>query len=206
MQTTATQTLLDAIRRNDLPGVLRALDAGADIEARDSHGKPGLPLRIAAFHGERPIVEALLARGAAPDKGRVVGETQGPAALAAQRGGHSHIVELLLAHAIRQPRPPAPGRMGTAGLRPAARAASPGTEWAAPDTAPLIEEIVIESCRGLDDDALDMDRGRREEGSSTPRPPRTASLPPRRAAASDGFERWLQRRKRQRTAPGRTYS
>lgn len=51
---------LDAAMRNDLTGVQRALDAGADV-----HTEGDFALRMSASRGCLPVVECLLASGAA---------------------------------------------------------------------------------------------------------------------------------------------
>lgn len=57
--------LLDAAARGDAPAVTAALDAGADVEARDSHDRTALLLAVTADHV--PVAQVLIARGASPD-------------------------------------------------------------------------------------------------------------------------------------------
>lgn len=95
--------LQKAIEQQNLPGVVAALDGGADIEAKDMHGHPGLPLRLACFLGHGGIVGELLRRGANPH----VRNAQGPGAplRIAQRGRHEAIVELLELHMAKPAEP-----------------------------------------------------------------------------------------------------
>lgn len=57
--------LLDAAACGDAPAVTAALDAGADIEARDSHDRTALLLAVTADHV--PVAQVLIGRGASPD-------------------------------------------------------------------------------------------------------------------------------------------
>lgn len=61
----ADAELLAAAAAGDVDGVLVALEAGADIEARDGHWRTALLL--AATFDHVPVAEALVARGASPD-------------------------------------------------------------------------------------------------------------------------------------------
>jgi hypothetical protein len=93
--------LQKAIEQDNLQAVVTALDSGADIEASDIHGDPGLPLRTACFKGHAAIVLELLRRGVnihAPN-------AQGPGAPVrmAARGEHSGIISLLVEHGAEPP-------------------------------------------------------------------------------------------------------
>ncbi len=93
--------LLDAIKRGDLLAVVSAMDAGADLEARDQHGYPGLPLRTACFLGHPEIVVELLKRGADPIAANADG--LGAPMRMAKRGGNAQVLEVLERYA--QPLP-----------------------------------------------------------------------------------------------------
>jgi ankyrin repeat protein len=118
------ELLLDSAAGRDLPGVLRALDEGANVEARDvagvtpllfacsgdlkiaqvllDHGaKPsnctadGLsPLHIAVIYGDVQIVELLLSKGAVPN---VVVSDQTPIDIA-ETFEHPEMIKVLRAH------------------------------------------------------------------------------------------------------------
>lgn len=94
-----TSPLMDAIRAGSLTDVLRALDAGADVEEIDMHGRRGLPLRTACFQGNPEIVRELLIRGADPN----VAADDGPGApiRLARRRGHIEVLDLLFQHGAR---------------------------------------------------------------------------------------------------------
>lgn len=95
--------LQKAIEQEDLSGVIAALDRGADIEARDMHGHPGLPLRLSCFVGHAGIAAELLRRGANPN----VPNAHGPEAplRIARRGQHTAIVALLERYAAKLAEP-----------------------------------------------------------------------------------------------------
>ncbi len=65
MITAHDQRLLTAAHTGDLDAARAALAAGADPEARDSHGRT--PLLLAALAGRVPVAELLVAAGADPD-------------------------------------------------------------------------------------------------------------------------------------------
>lgn len=90
----SSDKLLDAIRADRLTAVINALDDGADIEAADMHGYPGLPLRTACYLGNLTIVRELLALGANPSAAAGDG-TSAPLRLAMRRQ-HKEIAALLL--------------------------------------------------------------------------------------------------------------
>lgn len=87
-------TLIDAIRANNLSGVLSALGDGFDVNLPDVHGCSGLPLRTACFEGNLAIVRELLNRGANPN----AAASDGPGAplRLALRNGHQDVADLLL--------------------------------------------------------------------------------------------------------------
>lgn len=81
-----------AARSGDLATVTRLLDSGIDPDAQSS--QPGATaLMSAAEAGQRPVVEALLAAGARPDKRNSDGWT---ALLFASTSGHEDVVRTLL--------------------------------------------------------------------------------------------------------------
>lgn len=96
-----TRSFIKAIHSGDLAAVIAALEAGADIEAADAHGYPGLALRTACFHGHLGIVFELLKRGA--NVRAVSYEGAGAAVRAAVRGRRPDIVRLLLEHGADLP-------------------------------------------------------------------------------------------------------
>lgn len=93
--------LQKAIEQGDLRAVIAALDQGADLEASDIHGAPGLPLRTACFKGHDAIVVELIQRGANIHAANADGASA-PLRTAA-RGKHWCIVNLLLAHGAEKP-------------------------------------------------------------------------------------------------------
>lgn len=97
--------LQKAIEDESLSGVIAALDKGADIDAKDMHGHPGLPLRLACFLGHAGIVGELLRRGADPQ----VPNAQGPGAplRIAHRLVHDAVVRLLESHSVKAAAPAA---------------------------------------------------------------------------------------------------
>jgi len=90
-----------AIERGDLSAVVAALERGADIEATDIHGAPGLPLRTACFRGHDQIVVELIQRGANIHAANADGF--GAPVRMAVRGKHWHIVDLLLTRGAELP-------------------------------------------------------------------------------------------------------
>lgn len=93
--------LQKAIEQGDLRAVVAALERGADIEAADIHGDPGLPLRTACFRGHASVVVELLKRGANIDAPNADG-SGAPVRMAA-RAQHIDIVQILLQHGAAQP-------------------------------------------------------------------------------------------------------
>lgn len=83
--------LMLAVNNHDAEMSSLLLDGGAQINAVDSNGDPAL--NWAAYYGDLPLVELLLARGADP---RLVGH--GNALEVAMRRGHQAVVERLLDH------------------------------------------------------------------------------------------------------------
>jgi ankyrin repeat protein len=77
---------------DDVPGVLAALAAGADPDARDSQG--WTPLHFAAQEGALTAARALLDHGAAVDAGNVHGNTPLHEAVFNSRG-RGDVIELL---------------------------------------------------------------------------------------------------------------
>lgn len=94
METEKDKDLLQAINQGSLNAVIAALESGAELEAPDIHGYPGLPLRTACFHGHKGIVIELLRRGANPN----AGNSDGPGAPVrmARRGKQEEIVRVLI--------------------------------------------------------------------------------------------------------------
>ncbi|MEP2669199.1 MAG: ankyrin repeat domain-containing protein [Cyclobacteriaceae bacterium] len=86
-----TNALLHAIKGNDLEGVRKLLQNGADANSKDGLGTP--LLQIAAEAGYKEIVQLLLANGADPNQMNRVGQV--PLAFAS-RFNHLEIAKLLL--------------------------------------------------------------------------------------------------------------
>ena len=84
--------LIEAIEKGDIEAVKQHLAAGADVNAKDIDG--WTPLRKAAWHGRKEIVELLIDNGADVNPQDVNGWT--PLHQAA-RNGHKEIAELLIA-------------------------------------------------------------------------------------------------------------
>jgi uncharacterized protein len=93
--------LIEAIRANSLHRVVSALEDGADVNEKDIHGHPGLPLRTACFSGNVPIIRELLNHGA--DVNAPTADGPGAPLQAALRAGHTEIVALLLSRDARIP-------------------------------------------------------------------------------------------------------
>lgn len=75
-----------AATTGDAARIARLLDAGADVDARDSHGQTALML--AAHHGHGAVVDVLVARGANLD---VTGKYGLSALMLAIVAGHQHV-------------------------------------------------------------------------------------------------------------------
>jgi ankyrin repeat protein len=98
-----------AVAHGDVEAVLRRLDAGADVNARDRHGQTAL--MRAAHSGDGTMVEALLARGADPN---VTAKYRLNAQMLAVIAGHGGIA-LRLADAGSDPAAQASGTPGFTG-------------------------------------------------------------------------------------------
>jgi ankyrin repeat protein len=91
----ATESLPELVERGEAVAALRALEDGADVDARGPDGATALIW--AAHRGDRELVEALLARGANPDAANDYGVT--PLAAAAVEADAAIIAALLEAGA-----------------------------------------------------------------------------------------------------------
>ena len=80
----------EAVLRGDAEAVRRALEAGADVDARNEKAQSGLML--AAHRGDLPVVELLLAHGADPDQRAKYGLS---ALMLAVVGGHEETARAL---------------------------------------------------------------------------------------------------------------
>jgi ankyrin repeat protein len=94
----ANTALFDALHLGILSFVKRALEAGADVNARDAKGWS--PLHCAANWGRLEIVRELIARGADVNAGNKAGFT--PLHLASERGHHAVVRELLMQGAFTE--------------------------------------------------------------------------------------------------------
>jgi len=81
-----------SVLRGDVEGVRRALEAGADVDARNAMGQSALML--AAHRGDLAMVELLLARRADPDQKAKYGLS---ALMLAVVGGHGEVARALAA-------------------------------------------------------------------------------------------------------------
>jgi uncharacterized protein len=93
--------LIEAIRQDNLYGVVEALGTGCDIEEADSHGLRGLPLRTACFSGNIAIVNELISRGADINAAGYDGPSM-PLRLA-MRAGKLAIIRTLLSNGAKVP-------------------------------------------------------------------------------------------------------
>lgn len=142
--------LIKAIRQGQLGTALEALAAGADIEAADPQGRPGLPLRIASLQGNAAIVLALLERGANAQGAPHIAEALRPMQ-AALRGKHTDVVHLLSQYGADLSK---------------AFPIDPSAHPAIPEKQSNHEEIIIEPCYGLSTDILNFELGCQEEVNS----------------------------------------
>lgn len=110
--------LVAAVSRANLPRVRSLLAAGADVNARNSHGST--VLAIAARQGYSAITERLLSRGADVNAGNDRGWT---ALMLAVNYRHPRIVNALLRHGARTD---AVNSQGTTALMLAAQQGDPG--------------------------------------------------------------------------------
>jgi len=85
--------LLSASFRGDLPGVLRALERGGEVDVQSQ--LHSTPLILAAMQGHIEIVEELLKAHASVDSKTVGGKT---ALWAAGHQGHRNVARVLLSH------------------------------------------------------------------------------------------------------------
>ncbi len=151
-----TRNLMAAIRKGLLAPAIQALDAGATAEAPDAHGIPGLPLRIASFHGYNSIVKELLKRGANA-QGHALKDDENAPIMAAIRGGHTETIQLLLEYGAELPKGYEFSSFATNSAiagKCAPYAKIPGLD---------LEEIQIEACFGVNTQILDQDLMRQAE-------------------------------------------
>jgi len=81
------------IKKGDLSGVRKALDAGADANLTGGHGYD--LLMLAAHEGNVPLGKLLIERGADPNR---LTSNNWSAAFGTLSGGHIRFLELLLEH------------------------------------------------------------------------------------------------------------
>jgi ankyrin repeat protein len=87
---------MQAVQRNDVRGVQRQIEAGADVNALEANGDA--PLVMAAYLGHTEIVRLLLEAGA--DVTAVDPEMKGTALHAAAYAGRTEAARLLISHGI----------------------------------------------------------------------------------------------------------
>jgi hypothetical protein len=154
--------LVEGIKQNNLASVLRALDAGADLECVDQYGFRGLALRTACFLGQKEIVLELLRRGANPE----AANSDGPGAplRMAVRGKRDEIIAILRAGTTESQT--SGGKPPAAGNQPAKNSGGPDTTPQAPEREgasaaatemPDVENLVITACYGVDTQVLEGD-------------------------------------------------
>jgi ankyrin repeat protein len=91
-QATATQALVEAARRGDLPAIASLIEAGANVNGTASGDNT--PLIAAAREGHTSVVELLLDRGASIN---YLAEGKGTALILASAAGRLDTVKLLVA-------------------------------------------------------------------------------------------------------------
>ena len=119
----ADAELFDAAMRGDAETGVAALSAGANVEAKNANGLCALLVLAAGGPGGAPLLEALLAAGAAHD----VADAQGwSATVYAASGGVLPLLSPLLAAARQRGGGSSSGGSSTGGWTPLARAAYRG--------------------------------------------------------------------------------
>jgi hypothetical protein len=150
---------VEGIRQGSLVAVVRALEAGADLECVDQYGFRGLALRTACFIGQKDIVLELLRRGANAD----AANSDGPGAPGrmATRGKRDEIIAILRTYTTVPPSVLA----ATAAPEIPPSTLSPPRPNTPPKTAPApielelhdIETLDITACYGVDTNVLEGD-------------------------------------------------
>lgn len=150
--------LMAAIRAGKLDAVIKALADGEPVDEADVHGHPGLPLRTACFEGDLAIINELIRHGA--DVNASGSDGAGMPLRLAVRARNRAVVDLLLEKGASVP----PGTNLDFSAAPVRAAPPPPTPVAAPvartiepPAGPLIEEILMEPCHGVDTGILDID-------------------------------------------------
>lgn len=113
LKTLKRKKLLDVVERGSANEVLEALDAGADVNAKNALGQTAL--HVAAARGHHHVVSVLLDRGALVNEAAMDGSS--PLAAACEHG-HDIVAGLLLKHKAR---PDAPALNGLAPIHIATR-------------------------------------------------------------------------------------
>lgn len=185
-----TRNLMSAIRKGLLAGAVQAIDCGADVNAPDLHGRRGLPLRIASFHGYDSIVKALLSHGAQAN-GYCDASDENSPIQAALRGKHTSTIQLLMEYGASLPE----GYEFTSFATVSAitrKQALFSTDVANRIEAGQFEEISIGACYGVDTNILDQDLLRAsekaQEGSNAQMEPLTIPETPEPASKR---KRWM---------------
>ncbi len=149
---------VEAIRQGSLEAVVRALEAGADLECADQYGYPGLALRTASFLGKKEIVLELLRRGANAN----AANSDGPGAplRMATRGKREEIVAILQQYttgSLAEVPTAAPSRLPAEVKLSPSPAATPVANKALQTELQDIESLVITACYGVDTNVLEGD-------------------------------------------------
>jgi hypothetical protein len=149
---------VEAIRQGSLEAVVRALEAGADLECADQYGYPGLALRTASFLGKKEIVLELLRRGANAN----AANSDGPGAplRMATRGKREEIVAILQQYttgSLAEVPSVAPSKLPAEVKLSPSPAATPVASKAVQTELQDIESLVITACYGVDTNVLEGD-------------------------------------------------
>jgi hypothetical protein len=153
---------VEAIRQGSLEAVVRALEAGADLECADQYGYPGLALRTASFMGKKEIVLELLRRGANAN----AANSDGPGAplRMATRGKREEIMAILqqyttgsLVEVPAKVPAAAPSKLPVEVKLSPSPAATPVASQAVQTELQDIESLVITACYGVDTNVLEGD-------------------------------------------------
>ncbi len=159
MNSKADSELLKGIMQGNLPTVVAALEAGADLEAPDVHGFSGFPLRMACSQGQRDIARELLRRGAQVHAANRDGP-DAPLRLA-KRNQHGAIVSMLDHYgALSVTSLPGTDKqlLEAPSFEVSSQPAAPTPDLrTADERVEYVEHLLITGCYGVDTSVLDGD-------------------------------------------------